>query len=111
MRVGRRLRVSAGERRAGKGLGLHRIPNYWEEGKMPNDEIFIEMCCSRCDRISWDSYTDYYGENCPVPGERGEIQRCDTLGRRMETDSEGNVRMFDKNGVEITTKEHLEDGE
>jgi hypothetical protein len=67
------------------------------------DEIFVEKCCSRCDRISWDSMVGNYNEVCTKKGRLGAILRCDIVGRRMETDGEGNVRSFDKDGNEITT--------
>ena len=69
------------------------------------DDIFVEKCCSRCDRISWDSMVGNYNEVCLKKGRLGAILRCDLLGRRMETDSKGNVRSFDKDGNETTTVE------
>lgn len=70
---------------------------------MVNDEIFVEKCCSRCDRISWDSMVGFYNENCTKRGRLGVILQCNILGRRMETDNNGDVRMFDKDGNDITS--------
>lgn len=70
---------------------------------MTDDGIFVERCCSRCDRIAWDSLVGNYNMNCTKKGRQGAILHCDIIGRRMETDSEGKVRMFDKDGIEVTT--------
>lgn len=70
---------------------------------MSEGEVFVEMCCSRCDRISWDSMVGSYGMNCTKKGIRGAILPCDSLGRRMETDGEGYLKMFDKDGNDITS--------
>ena len=71
---------------------------------MTEDGIFVEKCCSRCDRMTWDSMVGFYNETCTRRGRFGAIVRCDILGRRMETDNDGNVRSFDKDGNDITTE-------
>jgi hypothetical protein len=68
-----------------------------------DDEIFVERCCSRCDRISSDSMVGHYMKVCPKKGRWGKILRCDTNGRRMETDNEGYCRIFAADGEEVTT--------
>lgn len=73
---------------------------------MVDDGIFVEKCCSRCDRISWDSMVGFYDEVCTKKGRLGAILRCDILGRRMETDNEGYVTTFDKDGNDITTTQY-----
>jgi hypothetical protein len=73
------------------------------------DEVFVEKCCSRCDRISWDSMVGKYTDPCGKKGISGALLRCDTDGRRMETDNTGHVEQFDKDGNNITTPDTNEE--
>ncbi len=47
----------------------------------------------------------FYNEICLKKGRLGAILRCNSLGRKMATDSTGHVRSFDKDGNETTTPE------
>jgi hypothetical protein len=60
-------------------------------------EPFIEKCCSRCERLTWDSTTGVYNElDCPNDG-----KPCDTKGIQWWTDGEGKLSKHDKDGTLI----------
>lgn len=54
--------------------------------------VLIEKWCSRegCGKISWDSMVGSYSETCLVKTADGKTQYCDTNGRVMKTDNNGN---------------------
>jgi len=66
---------------------------------MAEDKVFVEKCCSRCERLTWDNESGTYNElDCPVDG-----KPCDNEGRQYHTDGEGSLTVYDKDGNDITT--------
>jgi len=60
-----------------------------------DDEIFVELFCSVCRKMSWDSQTGDYNETHQM-GRR--TVPCNTNGTRVETTNEGVTTVYFPDG-------------